>query len=409
MINALTDVKIRNAKPDVKPRKLFDGRGLFLLLTPSSGKWWRFKYRFGGRAKTLSLGVYPDVGLREARERREEARKLLAAGVDPGVERKAAKAAQAVAAARETGTFELVAREWFEKYSPIWAPGHAATVIRRLERDVFPWLCARPVSEITAVELLEVLRRVEARGALETAHRIKQICGQVFRYAIATGRGSRDPSADLRGALPPVKETHHAAVTKPADVAALLRAINGYQGSFVVRCALRLAPLVFVRPGELRKAEWSEFDLDGAIWRIPAERMKLRREHLVPLSRQTIEVLRELHPLTGAGRYVLPSARTTVRPLSENALTAALRRMGYDQGTMTAHGFRTMASTLLNELGWPADVIERQLAHTERDGVRDAYNRAQHIVERRRMMSAWADYIDGLAADATIISLRAAV
>jgi integrase len=379
-----------------------------LLVTPSAGRWWRFKYRFCAKAKTLSLGVYPDVGLKEARKRRDEARKLLATGVDPSAERKARKAARAAEMARETSTFELVAREWFEKYSPIWASGHAATVIRRLERDVFPWLGGRPVGEIAAVELLEVLRRVEARGALETAHRIKQICGQVFRYAIATGRASRDPSGDLRGALPPVKETHHAAITKPAEVAALLGAMKRYRGSFVVRCALLLAPLVFVRPGELRKAEWSEIDLDGAVWRIPAERMKLRREHLVPLSRQAVTVLKELRPLTGSGRFVFPSMRTTTRPMSENAITAALRRMGYEQGTMTAHGFRTTASTLLNELGWPADAIERQLAHAERDAVRGAYNRAEFLTDRRHMMQAWADHLDLLTAGGTIIPFHAA-
>jgi integrase len=408
MTNELTDVKVRNAKPGLKPRKLFDGRGLFLLVTPSAGRWWRFKYRFCAKAKTLSLGVYPDVGLKEARKRRDEARKLLATGVDPSAERKARKAARAAEMARETSTFELVAREWFEKYSPIWASGHAATVIRRLERDVFPWLGGRPVGEIAAVELLEVLRRVEARGALETAHRIKQICGQVFRYAIATGRASRDPSGDLRGALPPVKETHHAAITKPAEVAALLGAMKRYRGSFVVRCALLLAPLVFVRPGELRKAEWSEIDLDGAVWRIPAERMKLRQEHLVPLSRQAVTVLKELRPLTGSGRFVFPSMRTTTRPMSENAITAALRRMGYEQGTMTAHGFRTTASTLLNELGWPADAIERQLAHAERDAVRGAYNRAEFLTDRRHMMQAWADHLDLLTAGGTIIPFHAA-
>jgi integrase len=300
-----------------------------------------------------------------------------------------------------------VAREWFEKFSPIWAPTHASTIIRRLERDVFPWLGGRPLGEITAVELLEALRRVEARGALETAHRLKQICGQVFRYATATGRARRDPSADLRGALPPVKERHHAALTKPADVAALLRSIGAYQGSFVVRCALRLAPLVFVRPGELRQAEWSEIDLNGATWRIPATRMKLRQEHIVPLSRQAVEVLHELHPLTGAGRYVFPSARTIARPMSENAITAALRRMSYERGVMTAHGFRTMASTLLNEMGWPADAIERQLAHAERNGVRDAYNRAEYLPERRRMMQAWADYLNAPANDGSVAPLVA--
>jgi integrase len=409
MNNSLTDIKVRSVRPEEKPRKFFDGRGLFLLVTPNGGKWWRFKYRFYGKAKTLSLGIYPDVGLKEARERRDETRKQLAAGVDPSVERKADKAARAAKIARENGTFELVAREWFEKYSPIWAPGHAATVIRRLDRDVFPWLGGRQADAITAVQLLEVLRRIEARGALETAHRIKQICGQVFRYAIAIGRASRDPSADLRGALPPVREKHHAALTKPTEVAALLRSINGYKGTFPVRCALRLAPLVFVRPGELRKAEWAEIDLDGAIWRIPAERMKLRQKHLVPLSQQVIEVLLDLHPLTGSGRYVFPSARTTARPMSENAITAALRRMGYEQGMMTAHGFRTMASTLLNEMGWPGDAVERQLAHAERDEVRGAYNRAEYLSERRRMMQAWADYLDQLTTRDVAIPFQATV
>ena len=393
----LTDAAVRQAKPADKPRKLFDGRGLYLLILPAGGKYWRFKYRFGGKEKLLALGAYPDVSMKQARERRDAARKALAAGSDPSAERQAAKAAVVAAEQRERDTFEAVAREWFGKYSSVWAPGHAETIIRRLERDVFPWLGSLPVAEITAVMLLEVLRRVEARGALETAHRIKQITGQVFRYAIATGRASRDPSGDLRGALPPRRENHHAALTKPAEVAGLLRAIASYQGSFVVRCALRLAPLVFVRPGELRKAEWSEIDLENGVWRIGAERMKMRREHLVPLARQAVEVLRELHPLTGSGRYIFPG-RTAARPMSENAITAALRRMGYEQGTMTAHGFRTMASTLLNEMGWPADAIERQLAHAERDEVRGAYNRAEYMVERRRMMQAWADHLDSLAA-----------
>ena len=242
-----------------------------------------------------------------------------------------------------------------------------------------------------------MLQRVEARGTLETAHRIHQVCGQVFRYAIATGRAQRDPGTDLRGALPPVPQRHYAALTKPAEVGALLRAINGYRGSFVVQCALQLAPLVFVRAGELRRAEWSEFDLAEAVWRIPAARMKMRQEHLVPLARQAVEILHQLQPATGAGRYVFPSARTGARPMSENAVTAALRRMGYERGEMTGHGFRTVASTLLNELGWPGDVIERQLAHAERDNVRDAYNRAEYWAERQRMMQSWADYLGGLA------------
>ena len=276
--------------------------------------------------------------------------------------------------------------------------------MRRLERDVFPWLSTRPAREITPLELLSVLRRVEGRGTLETAHRIHQVCGQVFRYAIATGRAQRDPCTDLRGALPPVPPSHHAALTRPADVGALLRAINGYRGSFVVQCALRLAPLVFVRAGELRRAEWSEFDLAAAVWRIPAARMKMRQEHLVPLARQAVELLQQLQPITGSGRYVFPSARTAVRPMSENAVTAALRRMGYERGEMTGHGFRTVASTLLNELGWPGDVIERQLAHAERDNVRNAYNRAEYWAERQRMMQSWADYLGGLAGTGTVMA-----
>lgn len=399
----LSDTAIRQAKPTIKPRKLFDANGLYLLIAPTGGKWWRLKYRFAGKEHVLALGTYPDVGLKAAREKRDAARKLRAAGIDPGDERRKAKAALMQ---REGGSFEAVAREWFEKFSAGWAPTHATTVIRRLERDVFPWLGTHPAGEIAAPDLLTVLRRVEARGALETAHRIHQVCGQVFRYAVATGRAQRDPTADLRGALPPVREKHHAALTKPADVAALLRTIDGYRGSFVVRCAMRLAPLVFVRPGELRKAEWSEFDLNTATWRIPATRMKMRVEHIVPLSRQAVEVLRELHPLTGAGRYVFPGARTAGRPMSENAVTAALRRMGYGHDEMTGHGFRTLASTLLNEMEWSADAIERQLAHAERDGVRDAYNRAEYLAERQGMMQSWADYLDGLVKGGTVIPLR---
>lgn len=399
----LQDVKLRNAKAAEKAYKIHDNRGLFIIVTASGGKWWRFKYRFAGKEKTISLGIYPEVSLAQARDRRDEARKLLASGIDPSAERQAQKAALKA----DKDLFEALSRVWFEKFSAGWAPTHAATVIRRLERDVFPWIGAKPIAEISAVQLLEVLRRVEARGALETAHRIKQIIGQVFRYAIATGKASRDPSADLRGALPPVREKHHAALTDPKQVGALLRAINEYKGSFVTRCALRLAPLVFVRPGELRKAEWSEFDLDAATWRIPAARMKMRSEHVVPLSRQAVEILLELKPLTGVWRYVFPCARTAGRPMSENAITAALRRMGYGREEMTGHGFRSTASTLLNELGWSADAIERQLAHAERDGVRDAYNRAEYLAERQRMMQSWADYLDGLAVGGTVIPFRA--
>jgi integrase len=399
----LSDSVVRQAKPALRARKLFDSGGLYLLIALTGGKRWRLKYRFAGKERLLALGTYPDVGLKKARDKRDAARKLIADGIDPGAERKAAKAALRQ---REGGSFEAVAREWFKKFSAGWAPTHSTTVIKRLERDVFPWLGTRPAGEIAAPDLLTVLRRVEARGALETAHRIHQVCGQVFRYAVATGRAQRDPSADLRGALPPVREKHHAAITEPKQVGALLRAINEYKGSFVTRCALRLAPLVFVRPGELRKAEWREFDLDAATWRIPAARMKMRSEHVVPLSLQAVEILRELKPLTGAWRYVFPGARTAGRPMSENAITAALRRMDYTGKQMTGHGFRTMASTLLNELGWSADAIERQLAHAERDGVRDAYNRAEYLAERKRMMQSWADYLDGLAPGGTIIPFR---
>ena len=389
----MQDVKVRNAKPKERAYKLHDARGLYIIVTPSGGKWWRLKYRFAGKEKTISLGIYPEVSLAQAREKRDGARKLLASGIDPSAERQAKKAAMKA----DRDSFEAMALAWFEKFSPRWVPAHTETVIHRLEADVFPWIGAKPIAEVTAVQLLEVLRRIEARGAVSTAHRIKQIIGQVFRYAIATGSASRDPSADLRGALAPERERHFGAITKPSDVVGLMRAIAGYQGSFIVRCALRFTALTFARPGEIRKAEWSEIDFDNALWRIAAERMKMKREHLVPLSRQTIEVLRELHRLTGSGLYLFPG-RTAARPMSENAIGAALRYMGYERGTMTAHGFRSMASTLLNEQGWGRDAIERQLAHAERDGVRDAYNRAEYLAERQRMMQAWADYLEQLTA-----------
>jgi integrase len=399
----LTDTAVRNVKLKEKPYKLTDGKGLYLLVN-QAGKYWRMDYRFSGKRKTLALGVYPDVGLKEARERRDEARKQRGAGIDPGEARKAMKASQTEIAS----TFEVVSREWFAKYSPNWAVSHAEKIIRRLERDVFPWIGRRPLREVTAPELLTVLRRIESRGALETAHRAHQNCGQVFRYAIATGRAERDPSADLRGALPPVKEKHYASITDPKAISELLRAVENYRGSFITQCALRLAPWVFVRPGELRKAEWVEFNLEAAEWRIPARRMKLGEQHIVPLSRQAVAVLRELHPLTGSGRYVFPGARTNDRPMSENTVNAALRRLGYPKDEITGHGFRSMASTILNEQGWHQDAIERQLAHAERNAVRAAYNYAGHLPERRKMMQAWADYLDGLATGADVVPLHGA-
>lgn len=399
----LTNKSIANASAKDKPVKLYDERGLFLLVTPNGSKWWRFKYRVDGKEKLLSLGTYPDVSLKEAREKRDDARRLRGSGIDPGAQRKIIKDAQQDTEAR---SFEVVAREWFAKRSSTWKTSHSSKIIRRLECDVFPHMGKRPVGELKAPEVLAVLRRIESRGAIETAHRAMQNCSQVFRYAVATGRAERDPTGDLRGALTPVQEQHHAAITDPKIVGELLRSINGYRGSQVVRHALRLAPLVFVRPGELRKAEWSEFDLDGAEWRIPGERMKMGQQHIVPLSRQAVEILRELRLLTGSGRYVFPSIRTRTRPMSENTVTAALRRLGYSSDEMTGHGFRSMASTLLNEQGWHRDAIERQLAHSERNAVRAAYNYAEHLPERRKMMQEWADYLDGLTRNDNVIAMK---
>lgn len=400
----LTDTAVRNAKPSEKPYKLTHGKGLYLLVN-ATGKYWRLDYRFAGKRKTLALGVYPDVTLASARERRDDARKLLASDTDPSLVMAVNKRARLQAA---ENTFEAVAREWYAKKLPTWAPTTAQKVIRQLEKDIFPWIGNHPIKDIAAPELLATLRRMESRGALELAHRMREYCGMVFRYAVATGRAERDPSGDLKGALAPVKTNHHASVTEPKKIGELLRAIDGYSGSFMTKCALQLAPLVFVRPGELRTAEWSEFDLDAAEWRIPGEKMKMRDKHIVPLSQQAVEILRAIHPLTGSGRYVFPSVRTTVRPMSENTVNAALRRMGYEKHEMTGHGFRSMASTLLHEQGWPHEAIERQLAHAERNKVSAAYNYAEHLPKRREMMQAWADYLDGLVTGAKVMSLRKA-
>lgn len=388
----LTDAAIRKAKPGEKPLRLFDERGLYLEVAPGGGKWWRLKFRFEGKEKRLSLGVYPDVGLKEARERRDEARKMLADGIDPSANRKAQKAAADDLA---TGTFEVVAREWWAKHSPGWEARHSGNILRRFERDVFPWIGGKAVGEVTAPDLLALLRRIEARGALETAHRVLSNIGQAIRYAIATGRAERDPSADLRGALPPVKAEHFAATTDAKRLGEILRAMDTYEGTLPVRCALRLAPLVFVRPGELRKAEWADFDLDAAEWRFTAS--KTDTPHIVPLARQAVELLRELQPLTGRGRFVFPSARSSARPMSDNAILAALRRMDIGKDEMTGHGFRAVARTLLDEvLGFRPDFIEHQLAHAVRDPNGRAYNRTAHLSERRKMMQAWADHLDGL-------------
>lgn len=401
---ALTDTAVRNAKPAEKPYKLAGGNGLYLLVN-NTGKYWRLDFRFAGKRKTLALGIYPTITLAIARQRCNEARKLLANDIDPALFKAVKKQAKQQAS---ENTFEAVAREWYAKKLPGWAPATASKVKRYLEKDIFPWLGSRPIKDLGAPDLLATVRRVESRGALELAHRIREYSGQVFRYAVATGRAERDPSGDLKGALPPVKSKHHASVTDPKLIGDLMRAIKGFSGSFVTMCALQLAPLVFVRPGELRHAEWAEIDLDAAEWRIPDVKMKMKDPHIVPLSRQVIEILRTLLPLTGDGRYVFPSVRTTGRPMSENTINAALRRMGYEKHEMTGHGFRSMASTVLHEQGWPHEAIERQLAHAERNAVSAAYNYAEHLPKRRDMMQHWADYLDGLAAGAQVVNIKKA-
>jgi integrase len=393
----LTEGRLRSARPKAKPYKLRDGGGLYLLITPTGAKQWRLRYTLGGRESMVSLGTYPATSLKAARARRRSLHGALEAGRDPAAERRTERASSA-------NTFESIAREWLGKQP--FAPKTMKKAVWTFEDLLFPYIGSRPVSALTAPELLGVLRRLERRGKHETAHRAKQRVGQVVRYAIATGRAERDPTTDLRGALAPVTVTNRAAVTDPREVAQLLRAIHGYRGHPIVEAAFKLAPLVFVRPGELRAAEWAEIDLDTAEWRIAAHRMKMRQQHLVPLSSQAVTVLRDIKPLTGRGRYVFPSPRTAERPLSENAITAALRRMGYTGDQMSWHGFRAMASTLLNETGYSPDIIELQLAHQERNEVRAAYNRAQRLEERRKMMQAWADYLDGLRLGSNVVPFR---
>jgi integrase len=386
----LTEGRIRSAKPKSGPYKLRDGGGLFLLITPTNARLWRLRYKVRGRESMLGLGSYPATSLKAARAKRTELRADLESGKNPSAGRRAERASSA-------NTFETIAREWLAKQS--FAPATLEKARWTFEDLLFPFIGSRPIAALTSPELLEVFRRIERRGKLETAHRTKQRVGQVVRYAIATGRAVRDPTGDLRGALAPIKVTNRAAITDPREVGQLLRAIDGYAGHPVVEAALKLAPLVFVRPGELRGAEWGEIDVAKAEWRIAAHRMKMREQHFVPRSRQAVAVLRELEPITGRARYAFPSPRSSERPLSENALTAALRRMGYTGEQMTWHGFRAMASTLLNERGFAPDVIELQLAHRERNEVRAAYNRAQRLDERRAMMQRWADYLDELRRD----------
>lgn len=398
----LSDIAIRTAKAASKPVRMYDTGGLYLEISPAGGKLWRLKYRFGGKEKLLALGRYPEVSLKDARDRRDEARKLLANETDPGENRKAQKAAKTERAAN---SFEVVAREWHAKYSASWSASHSDKIIKRLERDVFPWIGARPIAEITAPDLLSVLRRVEQRGVLETAHRALQNCGQVFRYAVATGRAHQDPSGALKGALTPWKPKHYPAIVDLPNLGELLRAIDAYQGSLITRSALGLLPLVFVRPGELRQAKWEEIDLDRAEWRYFVT--KTKQDHIVPLCAQAVNILRELNAVTGRGEYVFPGLRSHDRPMSENTINAALRYMGYDKEAMTGHGFRAVARTLLDEeLGFPPHIIEHQLAHNVRDPLGRAYNRTSHLPKRRRMMQAWANYLERLKSGAEIIPFQ---
>jgi integrase len=402
---ALTDTAIRNSKAVDKVITLTDERGLSIQIQPSGGRWWRFRYRFAGKAKMLSLGTYPDVGLKDARERRDAARKLLVDGVDPSENRKVQKAAKVERAAN---SFEVVAREWYAKQRSTWAISHADKIIARLENDVFPWLGGKAIAEITAPDVLSVLRRIEGRGTNDTAHRAKSNISQVMRYAIATGRAERDPCPDLRGALSPLRHDNFASITEPTKIAELLRAMDAFSGTFVVKSALLLAPLVFVRPGELRKALWADIDLEKAEWRYFVT--KTKTEHSVPLASQAVAILRDLHALTGHGGNVFPG-RDPQKPMSEAAVNAALRRMGYDTKTeITGHGFRAMARTILHEeLHQKPEVIEHQLAHKVPDANGTAYNRTKFLRERRTMMQMWADYLDKLKAGAEVIQLRGVV
>jgi integrase len=383
----LTDTAIRAVKPSEKQQKLFDERGLFLLVAPTGSKIWRFKYRFQGREKLISLGHYPDVSLKDARDKAADARKTLGSGNDPSAERKSSKL-------QLKNTFELVAREWHEKQAAAWTEQYAVKIRHYMEKNLFPYIGTRPVGDIKPSELLPVMRGMEERGAVTIAHIVRGVCSSIFRYAVITGRAERDPAADIRGAITPHVIKNRAAITDPAEVGKLLITIDKYHGTFVVRNGLRLMYLTFCRTSEIRQAEWAEFDLDDMLWRIPAAKMKMSRDHIVPLSRQGLAVLAEMRPFSGDGQYVFPGRKRGDSLLSLNTFTDALRYMGFTPETMCAHGFRAMASTLLNEQGYPPDVIERQLAHIPGNKVRSAYNRAEYLPERRKMMQDWANYLD---------------
>lgn len=397
----LTDAKIKAAKAKDKEYTLNDGEGLSLVVNPKGRKWWRFRYQMNSKRTMLSLGVYPYINLQDARLKRGELKILIAKGHDPSRKRKEEKRKAGASEA-----FEAIAREWFGKQESGWSDRHAKTTMERMEKNIFSFIGDRPISDLGVEDMLGVVQRCEKRGAVETARRIRQIMSQVFRYAVAAGRAERDPAADIKGAIPPARKVkHHPSITDPKKIGPLLRAIDAFSGTLAVHCALKLAPLVFVRPGELRHAEWGEIDLEAREWRIPEDKMKGGSPHIVPLSKQAVEVLTDVYQLTGPSGYVFPSIRTAVRPMSENTINVSLRRLGYDKTEMTGHGFRSMASTLLNEHGWHKDAIERQLAHTPKDKVRASYNYAEHLQERKRMMQAWADYLDSLKAGGKVVPL----
>ena len=398
---ALTDIQIRNAQPQEKQYKLAAGLGLYLIIAPNGGKWWRVRYRFGGKQKELSVGTYPDVTLKAATIKRDEIRAQVFDGVDPAIERKTEKAVNALGE-----TFGEIALEWHKKHSPSWSKSYAERTFGRINANLIRWLGDEPINTITPQGLLAVLRRTESRGTLYTAHKLRQITSQIYRYAIAIGKATSNPADALIGALPPAKTKHYATLTDPRAVGKLMRDINSYKGTYVVCCALRLAPYVMSRPANIAQAKWEHIDLDKAEWRIPVENMKGDQQHIVPLSKQALVILKGIHPLTGTGEYVFPSNRSDKKPMSIDTLRSALRRLGYGKGEITTHGFRGMASTMLNEQGYNSDWIEKQLAHVEGNSVRAAYNHAQHMPERKKMMQAWADYLDGLAGGADVVPLN---
>lgn len=413
--NTLTKLSIDALKPGLTRQRVFDGGGMYLQVEPNGSRWWRLKYRHQGKEKLLSLGVYPAVSLKDARQQRDDARALIAKGVDPSAARKAQDASGKGVSA---DSFEAVAREFHEAKREEWSPAHSTRWLERMRKDVFPYIGAMPIADVTAPVLLQTLRRVESRGVRETVHSIQQACGQTFRYGIATGRCERNPAADLRGALKPVMVQHMAAVTEPEAVGDLMRAIDDYQGHPLTRAALALSAMLFQRPGNVRAMQWSALELTGKepTWRIPAAEMKLSRyqkmndrPHVVPLPRQAVALLKELHPLSGHGAYVFPSLLGGGRPMSENTVNTALRRLGFDKETMTAHGFRAMARTLMTErLGVDAAVVEAQLAHGKSGPLGAAYDRAEFIAQRRKAMQQWANYLDQLRKGGEVIPIKAA-